>query len=168
MTILFRLAVYAVSVAVSRQYAAGYWVVGPLFGLAVVFYDSSGVKGLKPLKHLAFVAASSVIYALVFWIANAKWSVSEGVTGDFVGPFPAGVVLGSVLLPAAHKVILGQRAFKAISVALSLVISFYALMLFDYFSRQSRQLLDYDFMTVAIMLWQGLYLYLFYRPERIK
>ena len=39
MEILFRLVVYAVSVWVSNKYADGYWVVGPVFGLAVVSYD---------------------------------------------------------------------------------------------------------------------------------
>ena len=168
MTKFIRWVVYVISVAVSRKYAAGYWVVGPVFGAAVVFCDSNSFKGLKPVKHLAFLAASSLIYALVFWIADLKWSPPAGLSEDFFGTFPLAVITGSLLLPVAHKFILGAGTSRAVRATLALILSFYFLLCFEHFSSQSRRPVDFDFMTAAIALWQGLYLYLFYKPERIK
>jgi hypothetical protein len=65
MEVLFRLLVYVVSVWVSNKYADGYWVVGPVFGAAVVSFDLKGFKNLNLVKHGLFIALSTLIYALL-------------------------------------------------------------------------------------------------------
>ena len=119
-SILFRWIVYGVSAWVSVKYADGYWVVGPVFGAAVISYDSDSFRKLVVGRHLAFFIASTLIYALVYRISIGPWEFHSDFLNYFAGPFPSAVVTGSVLLPIAHRVIFRKTPAAAFRVAASI------------------------------------------------
>ena len=160
---LMKWAIYIVSVWISVKYADRYTVVGPVFGLAVVAYDSKFFRNVSRDKHVMFVAASTFIYALVYWVSLGKWESKSQLFNYFIGPFSVGVVLGSILLPLAHQIILRSSIAKTKQVIPSLVVSFYVVMLTAYLSNEFGFGAHFNFASVAIAVWQGLYLYLFFR-----
>ncbi len=159
MEILLRFAVYAAGVFVSNKYAAGYWVVGPVFGLAVLIFVWKRAKAYWP-GAAAYVAASTLIYALVYRVAGLKWGSSSSVlTEYFTGPFPIAVVMGSVLLPCAHAVILRRPRVLAWRTAAILAASFYAVTILGYLNQEKGVGPHVSsWLPVMIAVWQGVYL----------
>lgn len=159
MEILLRFAVYAASVAVSNKFAAGYWVVGPVFGLAVLVFLWRRAKAYWP-GAAAYVAASTLIYALVYRIAGFKWGASSSdFSSYFIGPFPVAVLVGSILLPCAHAIILRcPRALAWRTVAM-LAASFYFVTFLAYLNSE-RGIGPYvsSWLPIMIAVWQGVYL----------
>lgn len=158
---LIRLAVYAAGVWICQQYAAEYWVVGPVFGVVVAFWDSSRPSGFVSAKHLFFIASSTGIYALVCWIARLDWETSSEILEGIIGSMPAGVAAGSLLLPLAHRVILGGSRRIWIAPFL-LIASFYFVTLMASVARYYDVDGQIDFLAISILAWQGIYLLLFF------
>ncbi len=159
MDILFRLIVYLASVWVSVKFADAYWVVGPVFGMAVISYDSNSFRNLIIGKHALFLLASTFIYALVYWISIGKWGWPSESLNYFAGPFPAAVVTGSFFLPLAHRVVFGTSAGVTLRVTLWLSLSFFLVTMMTLLNDRFSLGLHINFIAVAIALWQGIYLY---------
>ncbi len=162
MEIASRFIIYACSVFISSKYASGYWVVGSVFGMAVVCWDSSNLKSFSAVKHLAFLAASTLIYALVFHISRQNWNRGPDFIESLVGSLPIAVVTGSVLLPAAHQLFLRSNS-KAFARTVPLLIASHYLVTFISLANDTWQLgWDINFLLVSIAAWQGIYLYSFF------
>ena len=119
------------------------------------------------------MAASTLIYALVFWISSGKWSWPNDLMNYFFGPFQVAVVVGSLLLPFTHRVLFQRPAPLAWKTALLLIASFYAVTLISFindkhplgFHEQAFLGFHLNFITLSIAIWQWLYLALFFRKE---
>ncbi len=166
--ILFRFIVYLASVWVSVKFADGYWVVGPVFGMAVISYDSKSFRNLVIGKHALFLLASTLIYSLVYWISIRKWGWPSESLDYFAGPFPAAVVTGSILLPFAHRAIFGASAGRTLQTTLWLSFSFFLVTLTTFINDRFSFGLHVNFIAIAIALWQGIYLYFLSLPAPKK
>ena len=166
MEILFRLLVFAASAWVSNKYADGYWVVGPVFGAAVVSYDMKSLQDLKLFKHASFIAVSTLIYALVYRISRLSWGGDTDLFEYFAGSFPAAIVTGSVLMSAAHMLIFNKSKEIMVRAMTALVVSFYFLAFLMYFNEKSHLGLDISWIAVMIAVWQGMYLYVFFSKAK--
>lgn len=168
MDILSKLIVYLASIALSIKYADGYWIVGAVFGIAVISYEAESFKRLNLRRHGLFLAASILIYALVYWVAMRKLESPYDILNYFIGPFPIGVVLGSILLPLAHQRIFEKPKAQAKRVIFALIKSFYLVMLLAYLTNTFWPEKHFNFAAVAITIWQGIYLYLFFIRQKSK
>ncbi len=164
METLFRLVVFAASAWVSQQYANGYWVVGPVFGMAVVSYDLQGWKDREWFKHLGFLAVSTLVYALVYHISRMDWDRDSDLFDYFLGPFPVAIVAGSILMPLAHRILFRKPGALAMKASLALILSFYLLTLLAYTQEKLDLKWNIQWLAVMIAVWQGIYLHLFFRP----
>jgi hypothetical protein len=157
---LVRLIVYICSVLISAEHAPGSWVVGPVFGLAVVTWHSRSFKSFSTGKHAAFVAASTLIYALVYEISSKNWNRGSDTLDALVGSLPVAIAVGSLLLPQAHRLLLGVDGKKALMTTAALIGSYYVItaiyLILPTFS------INYLFLYIAA--WQGVYLYMLARP----
>lgn len=166
MEVLFRLLVWAASVWVSSKYADGYWVVGPVFGAAVVSFDLKGFKNLDLVKHTLFIALSTLIYALVYRISRLEWGTDTDLFHYFIGSFPAAIVTGSVLMSVLHTIVF-NKSKEAMARALAyLVGGYYAVTLVMYINEKSNLGLHVQWITVLIAAWQGFYLYAFFSKSK--
>jgi len=161
-----RFLIYACSVFISSKYANGYWVVGPVFGLAVVCWDSGNFRNFAAARHAVFLAASSLIYALVFWISSQNWNRGSDLLDSLFGSLPIAVITGSVLLPAAHRVFLktGRKAFAR--TAPLLILSYYIIASISLAKDALRWEWDVNFLLLLIGAWQGIYLYSLFSDEQ--
>ncbi len=166
MEALFRLLVYAASVWVSNQYAAGYWVVGPVFGAAVVTFDLKGFKDLNLPKHGIFIALSTLIYALVYRISRLEWGGDTDLFHYVIGSFPAAIVTGSVLMSVLHTVVFNKSKELMVRSIATLVGSYFAVTLVMYINEKSNLGFDVPWIALLIAAWQGLYLYTFFGKEK--
>ncbi len=164
MELFFRLVVFAASAWISVKYAVGYWVVGPVFGLAVVCWDSNTFKKFVAAKHLSFLAASTLIYALVYHISTLNWDHGSDFLDSIIGSLPIAVVLGSVLLPLAHKFLFSSSFKRVARLIILLILSFYIITLFSFANDHFEWSLKINFLAIAITVWQGLYLYFLFQP----
>ncbi len=164
MELFFRLVVLAVSAWISVKYAVGYWVVGPVFGLAVVSWDSNTFKKFVAVKHLSFLAASTLIYALVYYISTLNWGHGSDFLDSIIGSLPIAVVLGSILLPLAHKFLFSSSFNRVARLMILLIFSFYIITLISFGNDYFEWGLKINFLAISITVWQGLYLYFFFQP----
>ncbi len=155
---IFSLLIWFVCALVCRQYAAGYWVVGPVFALAVFLVNRDKVFGKISAQHVIFTASSTLIYALVYRLADKGWKLSPDWFDMLAGGFTAGVVLGSVLLPCVHMLLFGGNFKEVRSVTAMQVISWYVILLLSWGFEKLDFRQPVDFMFVAIAVWQGIYL----------
>ncbi len=162
MELFFRLVVFAVSVWTSNKYADGYWVVGPVFGMAAVSFDIKSLKNLDLFRHAAFVGTSTLIYALVYRISRLQWGTDTDLFNYFIGSFPAAIVTGSVLMSVAHCIFFNKSKDLMVRAIVWLVASFYFLTFLMYFNEKSHLGWQVQWITVMIGVWQGLYLYAFF------
>lgn len=161
---LIKFIIFLVTAWMSVRYADGYKIVGPVFGLAVVAFDSNLFRKVSKEKHILFIIASTLIYGLVYWISMWKWEADFVLINYFIGPFPLGVILGSVLLPLAHRKILTSSPALTKQVMVSLVASFYMVMILAFLNNEYGVGIRFNFIAISITLWQAIYLYLFFRP----
>ena len=166
MEMIFGLLVYAASVWASNKYAGGYWIVGPVFGAAVVLLDSKFLKGLNLFKHGVFLGASTLIYALVYRISRLEWGNDSDLFNYFIGSFPVAIVAGSVLMSVAHSVILGKGKEAMVRAMAALVVSFYFLSFLSYMNEKSHMGWHVEWLTVMIAVWQGVYLSVFFSKSK--
>ena len=76
---------------------------GPVFGLVVLIWDSEMPGDIFRLKNVPFLTASTLIYACVFWIASRDFGYNSTFWEIFTGSSSWGVLLGSLLMPQAHR-----------------------------------------------------------------
>lgn len=84
---------------VSAAHMTDYWVIGPTFGLVVLVWRSTDVDALFKPDALAFLIASTLIYALVVRLQDTHIN-GLGVSSDV--PLEIAVGVGTILLPLAH------------------------------------------------------------------
>lgn len=150
--------VYILSVVISRQFCTGYWIVGPVFAISLLLVNYQNLKKYSHKKYLAFVIASTFVYALVYLIASKGWSFNEDWQDALFGALSAGVILGSILMPRIHAKLFGIELKKATRVSLLLIISWYIVTLFSLVADkllETPPVIDYLFISIA--LWQGIY-----------
>ena len=162
---IIRFLIYACSVFVSSKYANDYWVVGPVFGLAVVCWDSNNFRSFTAAKHLAFLAASTLIYALVFHISSQNWGHGSDFSDSLFGPLPVAVITGSILLPVAHTIFLKASTKKVARTIPLLVLSYYLVSFVSLANDTWKLGWVINFLFVSIGAWQGAYLYSFFFRE---
>ena len=166
MEILFRLLVFAASAWVSNKYADGYWVVGPVFGMAVVSYDMKSFRDLNIFKHAFFIAVSTLVYALVYRISRLEWGNGTDLFDYFIGSFPAAIVTGSALMAVAHTVFFNKSKEVMVRAIAAMVVTFYLLVFFMYFNEKSHLGLRFQWIAFMITVWQGTYLYTFFSKSK--
>ena len=150
---------YAASVFISHKYAAGYWVVGPVFALALFIANFESVRKKVSPNHLLFLAASTLVYALVYWISDKGWKFHSDTADMLFGALSGGVVVGSLMLPFLHSMLLGADAKSSQSTALSLIGAWYAVLLLAWIDDAVKFKPDINYILIAIAVWQGIYLY---------
>lgn len=162
-----RVIAYLAGVLASYKYAPDYFVVGPVFAAVVLLF--SGKWALeRPARAAAYVAASTAIYALVYFISGLDFGKGSPVTESFLGPFPAAVVAGSVLLPAAHVLIIGGPRTDAWRAAAWLTGCFYLITLAAFAAEQARPNLGIPWLFILIAVWQGTYLKNFFGRRAVQ
>ncbi len=162
-----RIAIYVLGAWVSQERLAEHWVVGPVFGCVVVLWDSPGFAALPRRAHLAFIAASTLIYALVFQIADAAWGLEPEALEWVIGSVPAGVAVGSFLLPWAHRRLIGGEGLSVVRTALVLLGSFYAVTWIGGILDRLGLGGGFNYFSLTVYLWQGLYLRLLLKRARL-
>lgn len=100
-----RAVIFVIGAYFCQEYAAEYWVVGPLFGAVVLFWHFSFARRTLHWNAAFFLIASTLIYALVVWISR------KPRLGD--DAFYWAVWVGTILLPVAHALMLGASHSRA-------------------------------------------------------
>ena len=150
---------WGISVFISHKYAARYWVVGPVFAAALLAAHFDQIRKKISLRHFGLVIASTLIYALVFWISDKGWKFRQDWLDMLAGSLTAGVLLGSLLLPAAHALLFGIDLKTVRSVFLWLIASWYLVILISLASEAlGFRTGVVDYFLFAIAAWQGIYM----------
>lgn len=166
-TRLLKFFAYVAGVAASCHYADGPWVVGPAFALVVIAWDSNLFRAFSLPKHLGFAAASTLIYALVFEISSQNWTQGSDLAASLYGSLPVAIIVGSTLLPFAHRYLL-KVSEKLVAQTIPLLIFSYYLVAFVSFTNDHWNLdLSINFLYIMIAVWQGAYLHFMF-PEKKK
>ena len=150
--------VYGLCVFISRQFCTGYWVVGPVFGVALLLFNSDRVFKKLSSQHLVFLITSTLIYALVYWIAANGWKFRSDWLDALAGSASAGVVLGSLLMPLIHGRFFGMDPKTVLPVSIFLIAGWYAVTLVSLAVQVIGPNFRFDFLFIAIALWQGIYM----------
>jgi hypothetical protein len=154
-----KLAAFLASAYALEHYGliAEYWYVGPIFGAVVLVWHARSSRDLVSIPSLKFLAASTLIYALVAWIIMDGDSVIPEIPDVFDAGF-LGVMIGSALLPVAHGALLGS-SWRRVKIAIPcLYLVWYALALSGLF--------DLDITLINSMsVWQALYLLFMFSPK---
>jgi len=150
MTVLLKGIGYVSGVLLSTKVVDSYWYVGLIFGLIVLQWNFLCGKRVSILKAVSFLICSTLIYALVFYIAkNFEWTLRE--SDPIFNSLFLGIVVGSFLLPVIHLGFLGGNTKKSLLTSLLLIVTYLLVCLV--FSGDSA-IGDY----VVVFSWQGFYL----------
>ncbi len=155
---IFPFLAYAASVFVSHRFLTEYWVVGPVFGVALLLANPERVFKKLSFQHLLFLGASTLIYALVLWISNHGWKFREEGIDMLFGSTSAAIAVGSLLLPSVHALLFGTDFKTVRSVSLALILSWYGTLLLSWLDETIGIKPPIDYSLVALALWQGIYL----------
>lgn len=136
---------------------AEYWYVGPIFGAVVLLWHAGSSRDLVRMRSLGFLAASTLIYALVAWIILEWDDEIPEIPNVFDAGF-LGVMIGSALLPVAHGALLGASWGRVTIAIPCLYLAWYALSLSELFGLDNALI---NFVSV----WQALYLVCMFAPK---
>ena len=154
-----KLAVFLVAAYALERYdlIAEYWYVGPVFGAVVLLWHARTIRDLVSMRSLGFLGASTLIYANVAWIIMDGDSLIPAIPDVFDAGF-LGVMIGSALLPVAHRAFLGA-SWRRVKIAIPcLYLVWYALALSGLF--------DVEITLINSMsVWQALYLVCLFAPR---
>ncbi|MBI4354031.1 MAG: hypothetical protein HY595_02220 [Candidatus Omnitrophica bacterium] len=157
-----KLAVFVLGAYLSGMWMTSYWCVGPIFGIVVVIWAAGAVRDLISLRSGAFVAASTVIYALVVRLHTVLFQpFSSHKDYSFLA-----LAAGTILLPVAHALCL-KASWKRVMVAIPglYASTFAAGWLIEVWHLDQGPLRGFLFNGASV--WQGLYLlFLFGRRPR--
>ena len=151
--LLLRCAIFLAGAYWSYKRCAEYWFVGPVFGVVVLVWYASSLKILFSLRSAAFVAFSTLIYALVYKTTSIN-KISHGVV--YVP-----VAIGTVLLPLAHVIFL-KAAYKRLLWAIPgvYVVFYVANEIINKFSLPST----IENWVNVVIIWQAAYLIFMLAP----
>ncbi len=155
---ILSLFIWAASSYFSREYAAGYWAVGPIFGAAILLKNRERVFKKFSLQHLLLFLASVLIYALVYLLAAKGWKFRNDWLDMFAGGISGGVAVGSILLPSVHAMLFGTDPKTVRAVSLKLVMSWFITLLLSKIFEVAGLSYKIDFLWISIAAWQGIYL----------
>ena len=156
--------IYIACVWVSNKHAGGFWVVGPVFGLTVAAFEAKTFKGFTR-NHTFFIVLSTLLYALVYRISLFKMGDDSVLYNYFIGTFPIAIVTGSILLPIVHARVFNQSWARMFRAMYSLIASFYIVELVMLANESFRWGADLPWMALLIAVWQGTYLYVFFKGD---
>lgn len=159
---IVRFLVYAASVFISWKFADGYWVVGPVFGLAVVAWSAKSPQDIKAPKHIGFIVASTLIYALVFKISSIHMDLGSDLLESLFGSMAIAIIVGSFLLPAAHMVFFKVNEKTFANTVLILVLSYYFVVGVSCMRDAWGAGWPINILFLLVAIWQGVYLYSFF------
>lgn len=142
----------------SRQYAAGYWIVGSVFGAAVLLCNRERVFKSISIPHVLFFLASVLVYALVYLIAAKGWKFQNDWADMAAGGLTGGVIVGSILLPVLHTMLFAGDIKTVRSVSLKLIASWYITLLLSKVFESLGAEYRIDFLWISVAAWQGIYL----------
>jgi len=166
-----KLLVYILNVGIGIKFISDYWVVGPVFGLTVILWDSDHISQILSRKHILFVAASTLIYALIpFMVIKEYWKFDDGSVSEFFfGTLSVAVILGSILLPVAHHFLLGSKRNTSKLAVIALIITFYLIDFIGSVIDHLKLLLPFNTAYVSLTVWQAVYLtYFFLSKKKVK
>ncbi len=149
---------WAVSVWISDQYAGGYWVVGSVFGIAVLIANLKRILPNFSPKYFVFLMVSTLVYALVYGLSSKGWRFQSDWVDMLAGATTAGVIVGSLLLPAVHAYLFGTDVKTVRRVSIKLIVSWYLMILISWIDDSLNVPLSIDYLLIAIALWQGIYI----------
>jgi hypothetical protein len=156
MTIL-RLAAWALGAVVCDRTVENHWVVGPVFGGVVVLWDWTCCQKPRWVRWGVFLVVSTLIYAMVRELADIRLPDSP----IFEVLFPA-VLVGSFLLPLAHRIILNQPRVPIVTTGILIYIASYAGSLV---SDGLGLGAPWTMLINSVAAWQGAYLFLLFREK---
>lgn len=156
---VFPLAVYGVSVFASSRHAAQMWVVGPVFALAILGVNAVHLKRAFVPRYLLLAAASTLIYAVVFLMADRGWKFHSDWMDMLFGGLSAGVVFGSLSMPLAQAFLFGRDFKTARLTSFHLILSWYFVILISGLEGALGLGLHINYIFISVALWQGIYLY---------
>lgn len=149
---------WALSVWISDTYAAGYWIVGPVFGAAVLAANRERVFRHLSFKHALFLAASTLIYALVYGLSAKGWRFQPDLLDMLAGATTAGVIVGSLLMPLVHAYLFAVDFKTVRRVSLKMIAAWYLAVLVSWIDDRLNIPFNVDYLLIAIALWQGIYI----------
>ncbi len=155
--LIARIAAFLVGAHGTRQVVTSSWYVGPIFGLVVLVWYARSLRELFALQSAGFLAASTLIYSLVFRIA------SMGMTEENV--FRAAVAIGTIFLPLAHKAFL-TASWRRVLIAVPGIYGLWYALSSLIAKRTWPQPVDSLVNPVAI--WQAAYLLFMCWPPRAR
>ncbi len=154
--IILRLLAWLAGAVIGYSYITNHWIPGLIFGGVVVMWHWSFVRSFSWGRYALFVLASTLNYALVLELAQLDWP-NYALFSVLV---PA-VVAGTVLLPVAHKFVLGASIKRVVIAIPVMYFSAYLTAVFiDRFEVGEPWSLIVNFMAA----WQLAYL-ITLRPE---
>ena len=109
---LTKISAFLVGTYCSFRCVVSHWHVGPIFGIVVLIWRAKSLSDLFNIRSVAFLAASTLIYALVIEIMERT---SNRVSSDLWSYLA--VAVGTLLLPIAHGLCLHapwSRVFLAV------------------------------------------------------
>ena len=109
---LAKIAAFLVGTYWSFRCAVSHWHVGPIFGIVVLVWRAKSLSDIFNIRSIAFLAASTLIYALVIEIMGRT---SNRISSDLWSYLAMAV--GTILLPIAHGLFLNapwSRVFLAV------------------------------------------------------
>ncbi len=136
---------------------AEYWYVGPVFGAVVLLWHAGSSRDLLRMRSLAFLAASTLIYALVAWLILEWDDEIPEIPNVFDAGF-LGVMIGSALLPVAHGAFLGASRRRVTIAIPCLYLAWHALVLTKLFELDNA-------LINSMSVWQALYLACMFAPK---
>jgi len=155
---IVRLATYLIGAFLSARLCAAYWYVGPIFGVVVIVWRFGHAVRPQWFRLFSFFVCSTLLYALVFLIANIRQPVWMFEPFDMLA---AGVSAGSVLLPLSHIFLLGGRWSSVAITSMLLILSYFIVYCLFFFIEEIGLSSSYSMYSLAYV-WQGVYLVRFF------
>jgi hypothetical protein len=163
MLLAFRLLIYlaggylsmacATEIGGGSQYKLIGFLVGPIFGIVVLVWQSDYVLALFGSESLKFLVLSTLIWALVDVLLHVA-------SADRY--FDLDILVGSILLPCAHAWVFRSSWRRAFAIALSFVGFESSRLLPEGRSHAVAQIIN------AASLWQGGYLLAMFGPDVMR
>ena len=153
------MAICAVSIWISSRYIETHWVVGPVFGISYLAANADKLKKNLWLKYLLFLTASTLTYAVVYWITRSESLFKNKILDDWFDEYSTGVLFGTLTLPFLQGILFSIPFSIVWRSWLWLFGSWYVTLSFIGNVSLPDGITVNGF-HIALAFWQGLYFYL--------
>ena len=139
---------------------AGYlfsWIVGPVFGFVVIVWYSKSIRDFYNWKSVVYIVIATLIWIIVASILDEPYGSTSNAQVLY------GVLLGTVLLPGVHALLLGA-SIKRTLIAIPCIYGSFLLVLSPRIIADSHEypnvFYDYAFPLIFLYIpvWQTAYL----------